>query len=175
MNIRGGIMQIFLRFCFRVFFLFGLLVYFPSAAFAQDDEAAAIRQELDTLKSTVERLEERLLELEKRPVDASKPASSAPSEEAQTPPAAAAPHTAVSFPEGLSKTQERAIRDRWKKMKRGLTEQETESLLGKPKNVVKVDNQMVWYYRYEGVGSTVVFAQDGRVTGWQKPTFGLLW
>ena len=159
-------------FCFSL--LFGLLVCFPPVSFAQDDEAA-IRKELDALKQTMERLEERLRELEKRPVEASEPAPSPPSEETQTPPAAPAPHSAASFPEELSKTQEKAIREQWKKIKRGLTEQEIETLLGAPKNTLEVDNQMVWYYRYEEVGSTVVFAHDGRVIGWQKPIFGLLW
>lgn len=168
-------MQSVLRLGFWVFLIFGLLVCFSTATQAQDNEAAAIRQELETLKHTMERLENRLNEIENRLVEPSKPAPPAPVEEAQPPLPPVEPNIAASFPEGLSKTQEKAIRDRWKKIKRGLTEQEIENLLGKPKTAVRVDNQLVWYYRYESIGSTVVFAQDGRVTGWQKPTFGLLW
>ena len=193
-----------------VFFMVWVFVWFLALAvppaLAEDSEVGTLRLELNALKRAVERLDERLTELEHRlsgraagsgsmePGEAKKVGPSAPATAAppvsslsqpggpagkeasgRTVKAAVVPPPAPSQPEGLSKTQEQAIRDRWKNLRRGMTPQEVESALGKPEQTMEVDRQTVWYYRYSGVGASVVFNREGHVSGWQKPPFGLLW
>jgi hypothetical protein len=147
-----------------------LLVVVQPAAGA-DETAADMREEIETLKRTVENLEKRLLELEGGHDNTLDPISPAQS---QDPPEPTPPSFPV-MPEGLSKSQEKTIRVQWKKMKRDLTEEEVEALLGSPKDIVDIRGQKIWYYQYDKTGSTVIFNRDGRVIGWQKPPFGLLW
>lgn len=181
--LRSSPSKFFLAICVFAFAAQGLA--------AEDDEVSALRRELETLKQAVQMLDQRLKSLERGGRDRPPASRPAPAVQAlptdsttSSPPEAAdvkgqvSQEAQVAPPpqtQDLSKTQEQAIRSRWKKLSQGMTKAEVESILGKPGRIMEVDRQLVWYYRYSGAAGSVVFSHEGRVTGWQKPPFGLFW
>jgi hypothetical protein len=173
----GGLMKGLLPACpYRLLLVVGLFLALATpSALAENKEIADLRRAMEELKRAVEKLDERLKNLEYRLSEESAENPAKKEAAGQTVPAAPSRQSPQPQPKGLSKTQEQAIRDRWKDLRRGMTPQEVESVLGKPEQTMEVDRQIMWYYRYSGVGASVVFTPDGHVSGWQKPPFGLLW
>jgi hypothetical protein len=76
-------------------------------------------------------------------------------------------------PVGVAPPTKEAVRDLWKNMKRGITPDQVEHILGPPTHTMEVDAKTVWYYHYENIGGgSVVFQPDGKVIDWQKPPLG---
>lgn len=55
-----------------------------------------------------------------------------------------------------------------------MSTEQVEALLGAPQQKFSVAGKTVWYYRYpDNLGGSVTFSPDMRVSGWQKPPFGV--
>jgi Tfp pilus assembly protein FimV len=156
-----------------------LVVSAATTAQAEPREVAALRQQVTELKQVVQRLDERVGQLEGQlsPASASS-ARTAPSVDAPTPPSvSAAAQPEVPTPQPPQPTVQRdPVRDHWHQISRGMTTQVVEGLLGRPHRTMTVNTQTVWYYSYPDVGGgSVVFAQDGSVVDWQTPPFNTWW
>jgi len=87
------------------------------------------------------------------------------------PAAAAEPTPANSKP-----TAERIVtlRQNWHQVERGMTKAQINDLLGPPTKELRINEKLVWYYYYKGIGgASVFFNSDGRVSSDQSPTLGL--
>ena len=131
-----------------------------TAAVAQSDDNAALRNEVGELRHTIDTLNAKVHALERKLGDGA-PATS----EAVTPPANAA---AVATPDDVGA--------RWHQVRRGVSKADVEALLGQPSRRLAFDARTVWYYQYANIGNgSVVFADDGSVIDWQTPPFGAWW
>ncbi len=66
------------------------------------------------------------------------------------------------------------IRKNWEKLHRGLSKAELRQLLGEPASKFKFNREILWYYKYKGLGvGSVMLDSDGKVSEWQTPPFGL--
>jgi len=158
-----------------------------SGAEGGDEETATLAKQIEELQQRVESLEARVRELERclpgEPAeqlhDGRKTGASSPPAGEKESPGPAAERTAEPHPEKSPSAvdQEKvSIPQRWRTLKRGMTADAVEALLGQPQRVIEVDSKVVWYYRYPNVGAgSVVFTPDKRVGGWQKPPFHGWW
>jgi len=141
-----------------------LLCLGAGAAPAQTGEAEALRQQVEDLKRTVDRLNGRVEGLERQLAD--RP-------EADARAAAGAP---TPSPEARAAAPEAKPQERWHGLANGMTIQQVELLLGRPDRTLDLNPKKVWYYMYPDIGSgSVVFAEDGTVTDWQSPPFNTWW
>jgi len=127
---------------------------------AESKDVNALRQEIKELRGAVERLDGRVRVLEQQRPE---PAQSRSSETA-TEPAPAAPASATP-----------GLRDRWQRVKRGMTTQEIEALLGRPTRTMKLTPKTIWYYSYTDIGNGSVVFTDDSVIDWQSPPLNTWW
>jgi hypothetical protein len=120
----------------------------------------ALRQEIQELRGVVERLDGRVRVLEQQRPE---PAGSRSGETATEPPPGA---PAVAAP---------GLRDRWQSVKRGMTTQEIETLLGRPTRTMKLTPKTIWYYSYTDTGNGSVVFTDDSVIDWQSPPLNTWW
>lgn len=126
-------------------------------AAAQSDDNAALRNEVGEMRQTIDTLNSKVHDLERKLADRPEPTPAAP---------AAVPADARGKDAG----------DRWHEVKRGMSKAEVETLLGQPSRAMEVSARTVWYYQYANVGSgSIVFADDASVIDWQTPPFGTWW
>ena len=170
-----------------LFILAILPLFSAAAAEGEDGETAALAKQIQELRQRVESLETRVRELENRlsppPAQGVRDqgkggASSPPPEEGkssgQATESAAEPQAAESL-SGADR-EKPSLPQRWRNLKRGMTAEAVEALLGLPQRVIEVDSKIVWYYRYPNVGAgSIVFTEEKRVSGWQKPPFHGWW
>jgi hypothetical protein len=77
-------------------------------------------------------------------------------------------------PSGEKNNDSPSVRQQWRSIERRMSTEEIEALLGPPQQKFTVGGNTVWYYRYpENKRGSVTFSGDMRVSGWQKPPFGL--
>jgi hypothetical protein len=153
----------------------GAVVVFAMRAYAADDTVNALRREVNALKLTVQQLEKRVSKLEKQasaPIDAG-------TDGAASPAGGAAPKTRPAAPvvtAPLAPTPARpalSVRDRWRRVRRGMRSRQIEALLGAPQQKLKIGGKTVWYYHYpDNRRGSVAFFEDMRVSGWQAPPAG---
>ncbi len=133
----------------RVAMLAALLAFSllgPLSAHAADAGNDALAQEIKALSDRVRKLESQVQQLERHY------ASPAPSAAINTIP---------------SKT---SVRDAWRGIKEGLTQDEVTKALGTPQRQFTLSGKLVWYYYYAGVGGgSVIFGENGHVVGSQAP------
>lgn len=116
-----------------------LALAYASAACAQAADAA-LRNEVNDLKTRIEAIEKRLGAIS----DVS-PAS------------AAAPSAPSPF-------------ENWRRVRQGMTREQVKSLVGEPSKAFELDGSHVWYYRYEaGAAGSVFFDSAGRASSFQRP------
>jgi len=158
-----------------------------TAAAAEPSVKASIdelRHEIRVLQQMVDRLDRRLSEMEEslpgpcpEGVRSTPPsAGGAP----EAPPVHREAVTSLSPPPSTGSGRGQAegssgpsLRERWRRIERGMSAQEIEALLGKPEGKFTVAGKSVWYYRYpDNRRGTVTFSADMQVAGWQKPPFG---
>ena len=136
-------------------------------ALAGANDTASLRREVRALQREVADLKARVTVLE-RAVAAGAPQAATP--------ASAAPQAGAAAPPTVAQPQGPEIRHRWREIKHGMTQAQITQLLGKPERVLTLNNQMVWYYHYTGIGGgSVVFTNDGHVSSWQNPPLGPWW
>jgi hypothetical protein len=129
-------------------------------ASAESKDVKALHQEIQQLRGVIERLDARVQALEQQhpEPDATQSGASATGQ----PPAG----PAVATP---------GLKDRWQSVKRGMTTQEIEALLGRPTRTMKLTPRTIWYYSYTDIGNgSVVFTDDG-VIDWQSPPLNTWW
>lgn len=133
-------------------------------AVAETNESGALRQEIRELRQALERLDTRVQMLEQRG-----PAQSEP----RPPSAATGEGAAVVTPH--AGTRMGTLKQQWESVKRGMTVQEVERLLGRPNRTADMSPKAIWYYSYPDAGNgSVVFVQ-GTVIDWQSPPFNGWW
>jgi len=129
-------------------------------ASASSADVNALRQEITELRGAIERLDARVRALEQQrpePAEAQSGASAT-----GHPPAA----PAVATP---------GLKDRWQSVKRGMTTQEIETLLGRPTRTMKLTPKTIWYYSYADIGNGSVVFTDDSVIDWQSPPLNSWW
>jgi len=81
---------------------------------------------------------------------------------------------AETQPSGEKDSGSPSVRQQWRSIERRMSTEEIEALLGPPQQKFTVGGNTVWYYRYpENKRGSVTFSGDMRVSGWQKPPFGI--
>jgi hypothetical protein len=125
-----------------------LLLSTPAAG--QDDELARLHEEAAALRQALDRLDARIRVLEGKSGTAS-----------------AAPAYSTSLA-GLA-----LLKRGWSQIDPGMPGDKVEALLGKPGNILHIDNTLVWYYIYPEIGrGSVFFDSSGRVSSKQAPALG---
>ncbi len=133
-----------------------LLRVAPAAAQSHDN--AALRNEVGEMRQTIDTLNTKVHDLERRLADRPEP----------TPQTERVPAPAATGGQDAG--------ERWSEVKRGMSKTEVETLLGQANRTMDVSTRTVWYYQYSNAGSgSVVFAGDGSVIDWQTPPFGTWW
>jgi len=91
-------------------------------------------------------------------------------------PAAVAPASAATTSEVAAQAaaqlrrEDAAVRDGWRQIERGLSQDRVKQLLGAPQQTFNLSGKLVWYYYYPADGSgSVMFDPGGRVAGFQAP------
>lgn len=129
-------------------------------ASADSADVNALRQEIKELRGAVERLDARVQALEQQRPEPAESQSGASA--TGNPPSA----PAVTTP---------GLKDRWQSVKRGMTTQEIETLLGRPTRTMKLTPKTIWYYSYTDIGNGSVVFTDDSVIDWQSPPFNTWW
>jgi len=81
---------------------------------------------------------------------------------------------AETQPSGEKNSYSPSVRQQWRSIERSMSTEEIEALLGPPQQKFTVGGNTVWYYRYpENKRGSVTFSGDMRVSGWQRPPFGM--
>lgn len=61
----------------------------------------------------------------------------------------------------------------WSEIQPGTSKDRVDALLGKPERVMRINDDLVWYYVYPGVGrGSVFFDGKGKVSNAQSPGLG---
>ena len=126
---------------------------------ADDGSSLDLSVEVQKLKTQVEALQLRVQALEHSP---GKPESSA------------APSTGEIAAEAAAQLRQQAdaVRQGWKQLKDGMSQDQVKGLLGVPPQTFMLSGKLVWYYNYPSVGSgSVMFDANGHVVGHQAPPF----
>jgi len=128
----------------------------------QADDAACLdlAAQMQKLKIQIEALQARVQALEQAP------------NKAQT---NAAPTTSGVAAEAAAqlRREDAAVRQGWKQLKSGLTQDEVKGLLGAPQQTFTLSGKLVWYYYYPAIGGgSVMYDTTGHVVGHQSPPFG---
>ena len=147
---------------------------------AQESEVATLRAQVQELQRMVIDLQQQVQELQARVP--SRPAVAA-STRTETPVTNDNTHQIRGYarPDLVSSTSPgtsaaspalspETIRENWHTLEKGMSNQKVNSLLGAPTRSFKLNNKLVWYYDYQGVGrGSVMFSEQGQVTDWQTP------
>jgi hypothetical protein len=137
-----------------------LWLAFTPPAGADSKDVNALRREIQQLRGVVEGLDARVRALEQqRPEPAASQSGAITSGQPPGAPAIATP----------------GLRDRWQRVKRGMTTQEVETLLGRPTRTMKLTPKTIWYYSYTDIGNGSVVFTDDSVIDWQSPPLNAWW
>jgi len=157
---------------------------------APPGELAQMREQLVLLRQTLDRIDQRLQQLER-------PGTPAPVESRPAPPSSAqaiaplpAPATAVApmgapAPAPLLGAHEQAVLEdqvrtvdalsAWRQLRAGMRQEEVRRLLGEPQSTLAVGNRTGWVYSYRNAGrGSVFFSHDGIVVSLISPGQGAL-
>ncbi len=128
-----------------------------SPAVKTDPQITRMQTQIDTLNKRLQRLEKIFH-------------SRLPAKDITPIPPTSPPHARPK----LSALQEiQDLQTNWEKLQRGLSTSKLQTLLGDPASKFKLGRETVWYYKYPGIGAgSVMLGRDGKVNGWQKPSFG---
>jgi len=117
-----------------------------------DLRIAGMQAQIDALNKRVDQLEQRLQQITQRNLSS--------------------PAALPAQPELTALEEVEKLRISWGKLRRGLSKTELQQLLGEPVSTLKLDRQILWYYKYPAIGSgSVMFDYSGKVSAWQKPPF----
>jgi hypothetical protein len=154
-----------------------LMLAMVAAAPVRADEAdyKALMVQLQRIEAQIRALDAKVTALEqaqKTSASAEATKRSSPAEPAAT----GAPVPAITTSEVAAQAvaqlrrEDAAVRDGWKQIERGLSQEEVKRLLGAPQQTFDLSGKKVWYYYYPADGSgSVLFDPGGRVVGYQTP------
>jgi len=164
-----------------------LLFSGPQSAQADEDATRALQDQVEILTQMVRSLQKQVKALQQKqssPQLAVSPPGKKTDQGHPMPATIPEPNSSTSIPVEPSRTiSERQattpadIRKNWHALKTGLNNHAVKVLLGPPSRSFKLNNgKPLWYYDYEGIGvGSVMFSNDGQVTGWQAPPSNWLW
>jgi hypothetical protein len=125
-----------------------LLLSVPAAG--QGDELARVREEAAVLRQSLDTLEAKIQVLEGN---------------------AGAARASPGYSKSVDALA--SLKRGWSQVVPGLPEVKVEALLGKPEKVLRIDNTLVWYYIYPEIGrASVFFNASGKVSSRQAPGVG---
>ncbi len=117
-----------------------------------DEQVAVMQAQIDALNKRVDQLEQRLQQITQQNLSS--------------------PVTLPVQPKLTALEEVEKLRTSWQQLHRGLSKTELQQLLGEPASTLKLDQQILWYYKYPAIGSgSVMFDYRGKVSAWQKPSF----
>jgi hypothetical protein len=132
----------------------------PALADKADDKALMAR--VQRLEAQVRALEAKVTALEQSQ-KAVAPAVATPA------PATTASEVAAQAAAQLRR-EDAAVLEGWRRIARGLSQEEVKRLLGAPQQTFDLSGKRVWYYYYPAGGSgSVLFDPAGHVVGYQAP------
>ena len=149
----------------------------PGITHAEDSEIVALRAQIQELRHMVIDLQQQVEELQARSPSAPPvPSRSETPVTNNTPrirgyvrPDLISTATAGSPPEHKALDPD-SIRENWHALEKGMTNQTVNGLLGAPTRSFKLNNNLVWYYDYKGIGrGSVMFSEKRQVIDWQAP------
>jgi len=130
----------------------------PAAA-DQGDELTRLREEAARQRQSLEGTEARIRALEQNSGSAS---PGAEPRESLSETVSAAPVSSLV-----------TLKKNWSQVERGTPQEQVQLLLGTPQKVLRIDDTLVWYYTYPGIGpGSVFFNASGKVSSRQSPGFG---
>jgi len=135
--------------------------------------APARADEIDckALAATLQRLEAQIRALDAK-VSALEQPRTAGAATTVTTPSTPAPTTSEVAAQAAAqlRREDAAVRDGWRQIERGLSQDRVKQLLGAPQQTFNLSGKLVWYYYYPADGSgSVMFDPGGRVAGFQAP------
>lgn len=135
------------------------LVLSGMPVYADDASCLDLAALVQKLKAQVDALQARVQVLEQAP----------PKAETSTIPSTASVATEAA---AQVRSQAEAVRQGWKQLKSGLSQDEVKGLLGVPQKTFTLSGKLVWYYYYPAVGGgSVMYDTTGHVVGHQAPPF----
>ncbi|MHB8447422.1 MAG: outer membrane protein assembly factor BamE domain-containing protein [Rudaea sp.] len=154
----------------RAVLLLALMLGASAPAHAGTSEEAALREQVDALRTIVAQLQAQVNRL--AAIVAATPAPAAPQlpapqAAAPAPPAAAVPAAVL---QAGQVSPEEALKDRWSQIRSAMSQDDVTKLLGAPSRQFSIDGRRVWYYVYPGIGrGSVFFTGEHRVSSRQSP------
>ena len=135
---------------------------------ADDADCKALSAQLQRLEEQIRVLDAKLSALEQsRPATA---AAAVPAPSAPAPAPAATTSEIAAQAAAQLRREDEAVREGWKQVNRGMTQDKVKALLGAPQRTFDLNGKPVWYYYYPADGSgSVMFDPAGRVVGYQAP------
>jgi len=157
---------------------------------APSGELASVREQLVLVRQTLERLDERLQQLERAgtaPTGAKRPGPPTPAPAvapSSAPLTALAPATVPAPTAALGAHEQAVLQEQvrtvdaltaWRAVRAGMRQDEVRQLLGEPQSTLVVGNRTGWIYTYRNAGKgSVFFSQDGVVVSLIGPGQGAL-
>jgi len=144
---------------------------------AQDNDITALRKQVEELQGMVKALQRQIDNMQERTATETSastqpkaPAAVAPVVQGGADPSARIP-AAPARPTTKSQVPgPETLRENWHALNKGMSRQAVNKLLGAPNRTFKLNDNLIWYYDYAGIGKgSVMFSQDGQVTDWQAP------
>ncbi|MHB8743282.1 MAG: hypothetical protein ACYC9L_09160 [Sulfuricaulis sp.] len=144
---------------FIYFFAVAALALTGMPVHADDGTCLNLAAQMQQLKTQLAALQARVHVLEQAPAKAetgSMPSTASVATEAAT----------------QIRQQQAALRQGWKRLKTGMSQDEVKGLLGTPPQSFTLSGKLVWYYYYPDVGGgSVMYDTTGHVIGHQAPPF----
>ena len=137
---------------------------------ANDADCKALSAQLQRLEEQIRVLDAKLSALEQsRPAAA---AAAVPTPSASAPAPAATTSEVAAQAAAQLRREDEAVREGWKQVKSGMTQDQIKGLLGAPQQTFTLSGKPVWYYYYPAVGGgSVMYDATGHVIGHQTPPF----
>lgn len=137
----------------RLLLAVSIAVALPASA-QTTDELTALKQEQARLRQSLDEIDRRILVLEGGSASAAMP---------------------TRAPEALQSPYIR-LQQAWSEIRPGVLKTRVGETLGKPVREMRINNDLVWYYVYPGLGNgSVFFNSEEKVTAAQPPRSGWSW
>ena len=143
---------------------------------AQDNDITALRKQVEDLQGMVKALQKQIDNMQGRTATETS-ASTQPKAPATVEPVVQEADPSTREPAAPAKppTKTQApgpetIRENWHALNKGMSRQAVNQLLGAPNRTFKLNDNLIWYYEYGGIGrGSVMFSRNGQVIDWQAP------
>jgi hypothetical protein len=155
--------------------IFALAATVPARA--DETDTKALMTQLQRIEAQVRALDAKVTALERAQktgapaTDTTRPSPAVPAATGTPAPATTTSEVAAQAAAQLRR-EDAAVRQGWRQIKSGLTQDEVKELLGSPQQTFMLSGKLVWYYNYPAVGGgSVMLDTTGHVIGHQAPPF----